>query len=332
MKNSTIAQSVKIPFPDSIRELLVYYQLDLKAANKSPKTITWYLYILNSYFDFLESGSLLKPASELGRKELREYIAFLQRARRWPNNPHIKDKSKGLSPHSIQGHVRAVKAFWTWLTVEGYIPANPLIGFPLPKVPQYVVNTLSQEQLERLLKAIDSTTPLGMKYYCVMLLLLDTGMRVSELVNINIDSVDLKRDFIKIMGKGQKEREVPISRFTRKTLLKYIRSVRESLCAGESLYLFPENGGGRISVNSVQQYLRRLGKRVGLDDAKCSPHIFRHTFATQAVANGANMITLKNIMGHASLQTTIRYTHQKAEDLKAQHSRFSPVEKLMNKR
>jgi len=329
MKNSKTIKSTTIPSLHSIKQLFGDYQLDLEAANRSPKTMSWYMYILNKYVTFLESHTLVKPVNELGRQELRQYIAYLKTARKWPNNPHLKNAGNGLSPHSIQGHVRAIKAFWSWLTTEGYIKNNPLAGFPLPKVPLYVINTLTNDQLGKLLGAIDRHSPLGMKYYCIILLLLDTGMRIAELVAIKINNIDFRQGFIKILGKGQKEREVPISRFTKKALLQYIVNFRQIICYEESPHLFPKADGSHISVNSVQQYIKRIASKVGLNGIRCSPHVFRHTFATQAIANEANVFALKGIMGHTSLQTTMKYTHLQSSDLKAQHDRFSPVKNLI---
>ena len=328
MKNSNVIRSTEIPSPDSVAELLVRYQLDLQAANRSQKTINWYLYILNHYFDFLESNSLLKPVSELGRKELREYVRFLQHTRRWLNNPHIKDQSKGLSPYSIQGHVRAIKTFWTWLANEGIIESNLLAKFPLPKVPQYVIRTLTPRQISQLLSAIEKSTALGYKYYCIILLLVDAGIRISELINIKVNDVDIQGGFVTILGKGQKQRVVPISRITRKEILRYRDRFGKGNGAIGSLYLFTDKYGGPVTANSIQQYLRRLAKKADLGDIRVTPHIFRHTVATHAATQGTNAFILKEIMGHSSMQTTMRDIHPQPTDLKAQHNIFSMVNEL----
>ena len=114
---------------------------------------------------------------------------------------------------------------------------------------------------------------------------------------------------MKVTGKGQKERLVLFSKIPRKELQKYIKYYRSDLCSQESPYLFPEAGGGHISVISLQQAVRRLAKKAGLQDVKCHPHIFRHTFATMFLANGGSGIALKEIMGHESYQTTQKYIH-----------------------
>ncbi len=114
--------------------------------------------------------------------------------------------------------------------------------------------------------------------------------------------------------------------------MRYINNFRDHLSDLDSLYLFPAADGDHISINSVQQYMRRLAKKVGIDGLRVFPHKFRHTFATRAFQNEANEYTVKEIMGHSSLLTTLKYTHPQPEDLKKQHNRFSPVANQMGKK
>ena len=307
------------------RQLLDNYAFSLKAANRSVRTITWYQEILLRFFSFLEAQGLARPVQELGTEELKAYIVHLQDTTKWANRTYIKEAKGRLSPYSIQGHVRAIKAFFSWLEREECIESNPMVRLPLPKVPQYLVKILTVDQIKTLLSMLDRQTPLGMKYYVILLLLLDTGMRISELVQVEIDDIDLIYGHIRVMGKGQKERIVPFCNQTRRELLRYMKHFRPHLGPEDGAYVFPQKDGDHISINSVQQFLRRLAAKAGLHGVKCSPLIFRHYFASQAIANEANVFTLKDIMGHASLQTTLKYTHMQSGDLKAQHSKFSPV-------
>ncbi len=316
-----------------ITELLNEYKLSLEAQNRSIKTIEWYAAILRSFFDFLKINVLLKPVSELGQKELLAYISYRQNAKRWPNNPHINEENRGkLSPYSIQGDARAIKAFWGWLFNEEHIDKNRLAKFSLPKVPQLILKTLTGEQIETILNVIGHSSAQEVKYRCIVLLLLDTGLRILELISIKNDDLDLIHGLITVLGKGQKQRIVPISALTRKELTKYIKYHRQDLCSEESPYLFPASSGDRISATSVRQYMRRLCMREGLEGTKLYPHLFRHTFATQSIAKGANVFTVKEIMGHKSLQTTMKYTHLTVEDMKAEHNKFSPVQNLLKKK
>jgi len=329
MGNYYYSSTIKNDAVANYKQLLDIYASSLQAANKSVRTINWYLEILLRFFSFLESQRLLKPVHELGTEELRAYTVHLQNTTKWSNRKYIKEAKGRLSPYSIQGHVRAIKAFFSWLEREEYIEQNLMVKFPLPKVPQYIVKILTIDQIKKLLSILDRHTALGMKYYTMLLLLLDTGMRVSELVQIELDDIDLVHGYIKIMGKGQKERIVPFCKHTRRELLHYIEYFRPYLGPRDCVYLFPQRDGNCVSISSVQQFIRRLAAKAGLHGMKCSPHIFRHTFASQSIANEANVFTLKNIMGHASLQTTLKYTHMGASDLKAQHAKFSPVSNII---
>ena len=308
--------------------MLDYYRSSLMAANRSPKTISWYLEILTRFFAFLKSNSSAGQIEQLGKDELKAYVLHLQESVKWANSPNIKKAAGKLSPYSVQGHVRAVKAFWSWLAAEGYIQDNPLAKFPLPKVPQNLVKVLTQDQIKTLLAQIDRTTPMGAKYFSILLLLLDTGVRISELISIQMNKLNLQDGYVEVLGKGQKQRVVPFSKGIRKQILHYLSHCRGQICPSDSPYLFPTPDGGPISPNSIQQYLRRLAKLAGLSGVRCSPHIFRHTFATQALANGANVFVLRDIMGHSSLTTTLKYTHLQPVDLQKQHAKFSPVEHL----
>jgi integrase/recombinase XerD len=142
---------------------------------------------------------------------------------------------------------------------------------------------------------------------------------------LKISDVNLDGKWIKVRGKGQKERFVPISGIMRKFLVYYMTNHRLKICKVNSDYLFPDSDGHNISANAVQQFLRRLAKSAGLNGVKCSAHVFRHTFATRSLANGANLETLRVILGHESIQTTARYTHLQPSDIQKQHSKFSPV-------
>lgn len=315
--------------PDS---LLIQYRLSLEASNKSPKTVEWYLDILYRYFNFLEHSNLMKPVDELGKKALEAYIIHRKTTKRWPNNPHIKEENKGgLSPYSIQGDVRAIKAFWSWLLYQGYIEDNTLAKYPLPKVPKTIIKTLTIEQIRLLLKTIDKNSTVGTRNYCILMLLIDTGMRISEVTGIQIADLNLSKCLVKIIGKGQKERVIPFSHFTSKELIKYIKHYRSDLCKLESPYLFPVSHGHHVRVNAIQQAIKRLAKKAELYDIKCYPHIFRHTFATMFLAKGGNAVILKEMMGHEDFQTTQKYIHLQPEDLQKQHWKYTPVEDLFNK-
>ncbi len=307
-----------------VDDLLNNYALRLKALMRSQKTIDWYADILREYYGFLSDNNMLKPIEQLGSQELNAYLLYLQERDRWPNNKYIKDKGK-LSPFSIQGVVRAIKAFWNTLLKDGIISENPLAKFPLPKVPKNLIQTITVANMKTLLNAVDKSTPEGERLFCILLTFIDTGTRIGETVVIKITEVDFQQRIITVTGKGQKQREVPFSSRTRKALIKFKDGSRNKLCNVESDYLFPDKYGNHLTIGSVQQAVRRLAKKVGVE---CHPHLFRHTFGTTFIANGGSPSALKEILGHESFHTTQKYIHLKAEDLKLQHEKYSPIKDI----
>ena len=299
----------KDSFSLSWETILDEYKQALETAGKSRRTIDGYLENSRKYFTFLETEGLVKPIHELGKKGLREYVTHLQNRVRWPNNPHIKEENRGrLSPFAIRAYVRDIKTLWSWLYREGYIEENPLATFALPAVPENLTRIVTPEQYKTLLSNIDTSTPDGSKYYCILLILYDNGMRISELVVLRISNIDFEGKTIRIMGKGGIERMVPITVYTRRHIVKYIDGARLKLSPGNCPYLFADYDGEPISKNSVQQFMRRLLAKSGFKEVKFSPHILRHSFATQLLANGGNVFHLKAILGHKSLATTLKYT------------------------
>jgi site-specific recombinase XerD len=316
-------------FKQSIEELISEYRLHLEATNRSQKTISWYLDILHKFFlNIIPSQEISKQIGDIGRRELDAYILQLRQSKRWPNKAeHKKDYGK-LSPFTIQGKVRALKAFWSWLLKQNYIENNPLAGYALPSVPKKIMPIIEKEQISKLFGAIDKYSPLGCRNYCILLILLDTGVRVSELACIKLIDMNMNQGIVKLVGKRQKERIVPLHPITRRELIKYLKHHRPNLCSEESEYLFPLSQGRHISVNCIQQMIRRLAKKAGLQNIKCHPHVFRHTCATRFIMKGGSPVILKEIMGHESFQTTEKYIHPQGDDLKRQHMKYSPVADL----
>ncbi len=202
------------------------------------------------------------------------------------------------------------------------------IKYPLPKVPQKIMNILNPKQVAAFLTTTDKTTHIGARNHLIIMLLYDGGFRVSELLNIRLEDLRVHEGCIRVLGKGQKQRLVPISGLTKKEIIHFLNRFRPPK-RDDTDYLFSRANGDPLSVNAVQQLLKRLGKTAGIAGVRCSPHTFRHSFATQFLANGGNVFALKDIMGHSSLQTTLKYTHLQVEDLKNQHNKFSPVAALV---
>lgn len=188
------------------------------------------------------------------------------------------------------------------------------------------MKTLSDDQVQRLLAVIDTRRMNGFRDLCILLLLLDTGIRLSELVNLQLPNVELERGEIKVRGKGDKERIVPIGANVQKALWKYARRFRPQPAHSNVKNLFLSARGYGLSGSRVYHMIRGYGDKAALQGVRCSPHTFRHTFAKNFLLNGGDLFTLQKILGHSSLDVVRLYVNLATEDVKIQHRKYSPVD------
>lgn len=298
-----------------------------QTEGKSPRTIEWYITFLRRFDKFLESRNLPTSISLITKHHIRQFIRYLQTEARTPH------KNKPLSPATIQGYTRTLKVFFSWLVKEDYLDINTISGIPVPRAPTKIVNTFSHEHIKRLSDSYCGANGYGYRNLAIVMLLLDTGIRVSELVGIEIDDINLSEGYIKIrQAKGSKERYVPVGSVVQKILWKYINNYRPQPLTERITRLFLSKPGLPLTRSGIQQMLRRSGRRVGITGVRCSPHTFRHTFAKNFLLNGGDIFSLQKILGHSSLSSVRNYLNLFSVDIKKQHRRFSPVDNLVESR
>jgi len=220
-----------------------------------------------------------------------------------------------------------VKAFFNWVFGEGFIIYNPTIGVRVGGVLKKVVRGLSEQELKRLLAEVqDCSSLLKIRNKAIVYILVDCGLRIYELVNLQLSDVDLQRGVLRIKGKGSKERLVRMGLQTQKALWDYM-----ALRGSDIQWLWVNKAGKKEDVSGVQQWLRKLGKRIGI---RLYPHLLRHTFAISFLRNGGNVFALQSALGHSSLEMTRRYCQALGfEDVFKEHEMASPVDNLFgNKR
>ena len=317
--------SIKLPPLD---QLVESYLICCMTEGKSPKTLEYYSYTLRRFCRFLEVQDLATLPTEIRITEARRFVLYLQKnAIRWEDNPRISD-DKGLSPFTIQAYVRAIKAYWTWLFNEGYISDNTMSALKIPKAPKKVVNTFTQEQIQLMIKAINQRSPRGYRDYLIILILLDTGIRLSELMGLRIDNIDFGQNCFLVHGKGNKERLVPFGSRVRHVLWQYIRNIRPEPRFDDIKQVLLTDNGYPLRPRAVQIMINRLGKQVGIAGVRCSPHTFRHTFAKNYLLLGGDVFSLQRILGHSSLEVVKLYINLAASDISDQHRRYSPVDNI----
>lgn len=305
--------------------------IDLFAATKqtegrSSKTVSWYRGMLAPFVEYVSNDDPAK-LSNINIDDARDFIASLQnRTTRYENHPLTPTQQGGLSPHTIHGYVRALKAFSSWLADEGYSDEDIFARLKRPKLPRPTINILSDEEINRLISAINPDCPLGARMYVIVLLLLDTGIRASELCTLTLGNTFIDQDYVKVCGKGRKERMVPFGATTKKALIRYITTWRPEPAYDDSDKVALSVYGTPLTYDGLLQAVKRLGRRA--DVPRVHPHLLRHTFSVRYLMNGGDVMTLRLTLGHTTLDVTQMYMHLAESHVKVQHHRFSPVDRL----
>jgi integrase/recombinase XerD len=311
----------------NLEKLVEGFRLYCLAEGKAAKTIGWYIPKLVYLREYLEGNGLPSDVSKITVNHLRAFVVHLKtEVTVGQNNPYRPTTDKPLSPLTVAGYVRVLKLFFNWVKREGYVENNPGRLLRVPKTPTKIVETFANDQIRQLLGAVDIKKTNGFRDLCMMLLFLDTGIRLTELVTLEIPDMDLERGEIKIRGKGGKERIVPIGGKVQKALWKYVHRYRVEPAHPNVKNLFLSIQGYGLSGSRVYRIISDYGEKAGLEGVRCSPHTFRHTFAKNFLINGGDLFTLQKILGHSSLNVVRLYVNLTHEDLKVQHRKYSPVD------
>lgn len=306
--------------------LAKHLELYNRTEGKSPRTIEWYNLALRQFRRFLIESGRPTRLGELGEFEVREFILHLQGITKWRDNPYVPNHNGKLAAISIQTYIRALRAFFNWLHEQGYTYENRLAKLKPPKAPTKVVQILTEEEIAKVLGCIDRNTAAGARNYAVLMLLLDSGLRSSELRSVELNEVNVEVGYLKVMGKGGKERIVPFGVSVQKALLRYLFHFRPEPfnLAVETLFLTLD--GKPLTRDSVRMILRRLARKSGVK--RLHPHLCRHTFATSYLVNGGDVFSLQQILGHTSLEMVRRYVNLASAQVRVQHRKLSPMDRM----
>ncbi len=233
-------------------------------------------------------------------------------------------KRGGCSAATIKLHAVALRIFFRHLLQRQKIAKDPTEFLGVPKIERYLPETLSAPEVERLIAAAAGGTPLELRDRAIVELLYASGLRVSELCNARLENLDLEKGFIRVVGKGNKQRLVPVGAGARKSLDKYLRGGRPELVGkktGGEIFLSVR--GRKLTPQRIWQLLGDLAKRAGLDKP-VHPHMLRHSFATHLLEGGADLRIIQEMLGHADIATTQIYTHIDTRGLHKAHRQFHP--------
>lgn len=261
--------------------------------NVSPYTARNYRREVGEFLRFLKEEGV-SSLQEVDRRVLTRYLLWL--------------RAKGYAKASIRRRISELRSFCRYLVGQKILESNPVEAISAPKVPQRLPRYLKPEEIGAIMQAPDTSQPLGQRDRAILEMLYATGMRISELVGLDMGTVDIARGQMMVRGKGSKERIVLLGRPARGALDLYLKEGRPKLAKGKrTSALFLNRSGERLSVRGVQSVLDRCARKAGLKWV--TPHLFRHTFATHMLGGGADLRVVQELLGHASLSSTQVYTH-----------------------
>lgn len=288
--------------PELHRQFLEYMEIE---RGRSLKTVEAYDRYLNRFFKF--APEVKKPA-DLTAEVVRRY-------RLWLNRQNGVVAGETIKKNTQNYHLIALRTFLKYLAGRG-VETLPPSSIELAKLSARELNLISPEELERLLKAPDMATPLGRRDRAIFELFFSTGLRLSELCNLDRDSVNLKSQEFSVRGKGGKVRVVFLSPEAKRTLESYLDKRKDM-----SDPLFVNNQDGRLTPRSVERIIKKYAIAAGIMKP-VTPHTLRHSFATDLLRNGADLRAVQLLLGHANISTTQVYTHITDRELKSVHQRF----------
>lgn len=282
---------------------------------------------------YLATERGLSDAYQLSVRQTLDALGLWMRSKRLPLDDLGTDelsaflgsrKADGLAASSLRISSVHLKVFFRWLASTGRLPMDPAEPLVSPRPEQHLPETMNRVMVERLLESIDTAEPLGRRDRAILELFYSSGLRLSELCQLRLEQYDAEERFLRVTGKGNKTRIVPVGGKAREALEAYLSGARRELVkrrTGSEVFLSVR--GGPLSPDRVRQIVKERAVAAGID-LKVYPHLLRHSFATHLLEGGADLRVIQELLGHADISTTQIYTHVDGARLKAIHKKFHP--------
>jgi integrase/recombinase XerD len=305
----------------TLQDALVAYKTYSQAEGKSPKTIEWVTSSVSYFANFL--GPERQDIANITSNDLRRFIIALQDKQKFGNHPYNKPQKEKLSPQSVNTYCRGIKAFFSFLSREGFMEINSMEKVKLPKLPELVIPTLTQKEVEKLLDQIDKHSAQGFRDFAILLTFVDSTVRLSELAELKASDIDYEQSYFKVMGKGRKERYVPFGRRVARVLMKYQLKYRPEPLGTDKFWL--KKDGTSLPAKRIEKLVSYYGRKAGL---RVYPHKMRHTSSVLYLRNGGDVFSLQKKLGHRSLVMTRRYSNLADADVRDKHLRYGVADRL----
>ncbi len=300
------------------------YIINCEVEGKSPKTITIYEMVIRNFIWYCRQSDF-PEAHELKAMHIRKFFFYLMtESNRWGiDSPATR---KTVSKTTVNDYFRALRCFFNWLEREKHIYGNPFNNIKTPKADNKVIDPLNENEINSLLKQCSKNTVLDVRNKAIVSVLLDCGLRISELASLTTNDIDLETGSITIRnGKGGKQRIVCLGKTALYALRKYVIYHRKCEIDG----VFINRSGKPLEIGGIRILIKRLGQNAGI---KVHPHKLRHTYAVTYLRNGGDVFSLKYILGHSTLHMTMRYLQSLgASDAANAQRKFSPLDNLNKK-
>jgi integrase/recombinase XerD len=290
------------------------FRLRCDSRNLSDGTLAWYKQILGGLQRFLIQRFEIASMDEITPGHIRSYLSQL--------------KARELSSETVHRTYGGLRCFFKFLLREGLIRSNAMELVERPKRERHLIQPLQPEHVLALLEQANPKTFLGLRNKVLMLLMLDSGLRLSEALRLKLGNVDVPGGTVLVMGKGRKERRVPFAKVTRQALEALLTERRRIVVPSD--FLFISRHGGELTSRHIQIMIKRYGERAGIKGVRVSPHTLRHTCATQYIRNGGDPFSLQQILGHSTLEMVRNYVNLASRDVYDAHRRFSPMDHLLS--
>jgi len=299
----------------SNEEWISLFLQDCRFRNLSQRSMSYYDSTLHYLLQVLEEQKQSSDFDQITSDTLqRHFLGYMV--------------EKRLAPQTINGRLSCCRIFFRFLHRHGHIPTNPAAVLTSVKAPKDAIATFSHDELVRLLRQPDQSTFTGLRDYTILLLLLDTGIRIGELLNLRVDDLHMQEMELTVKGKGSKERRVPFQKTCAKALRAYL-TARGDL---PTPALFVSIDNQPLRIRSLQDRIHDYGLMAKITGVRVSPHTFRHTMAKMYIRNGGDPFSLQLILGHSCLDMVQMYVRLFSNEVKEQHQKYSPVECMQSRR